>query len=403
VTRALLLPLVLLAHAASAEPVARYRATLGHAPVSGPADAKVTIVVWADYQCPFCARLEPVLAELRKAYPRLVRVAWRQQPLSNKPNARLATEAALAAHDQGRFWEMNALLFARPGGHTRDALDTYAQELGLDADRFHAAIDGHQHDEMIDEDSVVGARIGALATPTLFVNGRVVHGYESYETLDTIIKQELRYADSLIAKGTARARLYDHILAKALARAPGQEGADADDGDEIFHVEVGDSPVRGASSARVTVIEFGDFQCPFCSRAEATLAELRKRYGRKLRLVWKDFPSSAHPQSLLAAEAARAAGDQGKFWPMHDWLLAAAGALDLTSIETQAEAMGLDMARFRKTLDAWQHRPAIDRDVEAGQRIGTEGTPTFLINGRKLSGAQPLERFEEAIDRALGE
>src|SRR5262249_12687922 len=125
--------------------------------------------------------------------------------------------------------------------------------------------------------------------------------------------------------------------------------------------------------------------------------------GAKLRVVWKDYPMPMHPQARQAAEAARVAGDQGKFWQMHDRLLAHQDALDLTSIEKNAEELGLDMKRFRKGLDEAIHRDAIEHEFEAARdKLDVNGTPTFFINGKRMSGAQPVERFREIIDRALG-
>ncbi|HJZ86074.1 MAG TPA: thioredoxin domain-containing protein [Polyangia bacterium] len=386
--------------AAQARGGERYKATVGHAPARGPADAKVTIVVFADYQCPFCAKLLPVLEQLLAEHRREVRLAWRQRPLDMHPDAILAAEAALAAREQGKFWEMQALLYAHQDALARPDLEKYGQTLGLDRKRFAAALDGHKFVREIEKDSEAGVRIGAYGTPTLFVNGRLVRGFLDHDALRDMIAEEITEADALMRKGTSRAGLYERILSGARSEAP-REGASEPD-PTVYQVEVGDAPTRGPAAAPVTIVEFGDFQCPFCARVEPTLTELRRLYGKKLRIVWKDSPMGFHPQALLAAEAARVAGDQGKFWPMHDRLLALQEELGLTTIEKAAASLGLDMARFRKTLDEGRHRPHIERDVESGQKLGVEGTPTFFINGRKLMGALPIERFRELIDQALG-
>ncbi|MHB8419915.1 MAG: DsbA family protein [Myxococcales bacterium] len=158
----------------------------------------------------------------------------------------------------------------------------------------------------------------------------------------------------------------------------------------------------GPSSAPVTIVEFADFQCPFCARAEETLRRLREIYGDRIRLVWKDLPLPFHSEALAAAEAARAAGAQGKFWQMHDLLLQNVPSLGAEGYRQWAAQLGLDPAQFE--LD--RKDPAIERairlDASEGSALGVTGTPTFFINGRRLVGAQPLDHFREIIDRELG-
>jgi protein-disulfide isomerase len=375
----------------------RYKATLGHAPVRGPADARVTIVVFADYQCPFCAAMLPVFDRVMSEHPKDIRIAWRQRPLTVMHSAAgLAAEAALAAREQKKFWEMNALLYAHPNELAPGDLEGYAEKIGIDRGKFKAALADHRFAREVEDDSAAGLKLGAIGTPTIFINGRAVHGYLSYEEMNKVLDEELAFADGLLQKGTPRARLYEHILAGAKAEAP-REDLTA----PTVDVEVGDAPSRGPANAPVTIVEFGDFQCPYCGRVEQQLGELRKIYGKKIRFVWKDYPLPMHPQAMLAAEAARAAGDQGKFWPMHDWLLAHQDSLGLTSIEEAARHLGCDMAKFSKTLDAWQHRPQIDRDLAQVDKLGVSGTPTLFINGRKLQGILPTEQLRDVVDRAL--
>jgi protein-disulfide isomerase len=393
---------VVVGPAARASTVERYRVTVGKAPVRGPADAKVTLVVWADYHCQFCSHLLPVLEQLLAEHPRDLRLAWRQRTLSSRPDALAAAEAALAARDQDRFWPMNALLFAHQDRLAPSDLEGYATELGLDRKRFARALASHRAQREIAADSAAGIKVGAVATPTLYLNGRIVRGYVEHDVLAGLLAEELANADALLAAGTPRSRLLERVLADALPEAPREDNGEGEGDDTVHDVPVADAPVRGAARAAVTIIEFGDYQCPFCAAVEPTLAELRRIYGRRLRIVWKDNPLPAHPQAQLAAEAARVAGDQGRYWQLHDRLLAHHDELSLTTIEEQAAALGLDMDRFRKTLDQGQHRAEIQRDLETVHALGVTGTPTFFINGRKLSGALPVERFRELIDRALG-
>src|SRR5687767_11698525 len=162
------------------------------------------------------------------------------------------------------------------------------------------------------------------------------------------------------------------------------------------------NPTQGSSSAPVTLIEFSDYQCPFCQRVEPTLKRLRAAYGDKLRIVWKDFPlTQIHPQAFKAGEAAHCAGDQGKFWEYHDRLFANQQALQPADLKKHAADLGLDAAAFGTCLDSSKHGERVRDGVSQGTALGVNSTPTTFINGRRLSGAQPYEVFVAAIDEEL--
>jgi protein-disulfide isomerase len=161
-------------------------------------------------------------------------------------------------------------------------------------------------------------------------------------------------------------------------------------------------PAVGAASAPVTIVEFSDFQCPFCQRAAPTLKQVRDKYGDKVRVVWKDFPlTQIHPQAFKAAEAGRCAAAQGKFWEFHDRMFGNQQALQPEALKQYAADMGLDAAKFGQCLDSSQFAEAVRDGVAAGQKLGVNSTPTLYINGRALQGAQPLEAFSAIIDEEL--
>ena len=168
-------------------------------------------------------------------------------------------------------------------------------------------------------------------------------------------------------------------------------------------IQVADTdPSLGSSSAPVTIVEFSDFQCPFCRSVAPTLKQVREKYGDKVRVVWKDFPlTQIHPDAFKAAEAAHCAGDQGKFWEYHDRLFANQQALQPDSLKSYASALGLDTAAFNSCLDSSKHGPRVSEGVAQGTRLGVNSTPTLYINGRMISGAQPLETFSILIDEEL--
>lgn len=161
-------------------------------------------------------------------------------------------------------------------------------------------------------------------------------------------------------------------------------------------------PSRGPATAVVTLVEFSDYQCPFCGRVTPTLKRLRETYGDRLRIVWKDFPLyDIHPQAQKAAEAAWCAGDQGKYWEMHDRLFANQSTLAAEGLKQHATAVGLDAAVFAACLESGRHAERVKAGWSQGQELGVDSTPTSFINGRRLTGAHPYERFAEVIDDEL--
>jgi protein-disulfide isomerase len=166
-------------------------------------------------------------------------------------------------------------------------------------------------------------------------------------------------------------------------------------------IELGDAPVRGAAAAPVTILEFSDFQCPYCVRSRPTVAKIREAYGDKVRWAFRHYPLSFHDKAQKAGEAAACAGDQGKFWEMHDRLWENSAKLAVEDLKQHAVALGLDAAAFGQCLDSGRHAGLVARDEEAGQGYGVSGTPAFFVNGRPLVGAQPYEAFQQVIDDEL--
>lgn len=162
------------------------------------------------------------------------------------------------------------------------------------------------------------------------------------------------------------------------------------------------SRLRGDANAPVVIVEFSDFQCPFCRSVEPTLQALLVRYAGRVSLAYRDFPlREIHPQAQQAAEAARCAGEQGKFWEYHDRLYAGGAQLDAGSLAGYARELGLNVQSFSSCLASGKFRQAVEEDVQAGNRAGVSGTPAFFINGIFLNGAQPASAFEKIIELEL--
>lgn len=161
-------------------------------------------------------------------------------------------------------------------------------------------------------------------------------------------------------------------------------------------------PVRGPASAPVEIVEFSDFQCPFCARVVPTLARLRDTFGDQIKIVFRDFPlTSIHPEAFQAAEAADCAREQDRFWEYHDRLFANQRALATADLKRHAAELGLDPATFDACLDEGRSRARVDEDLQAGQALGVSSTPAVFINGRHVAGAQPYEVFDAIIREEL--
>ncbi len=158
---------------------------------------------------------------------------------------------------------------------------------------------------------------------------------------------------------------------------------------------------RGNATAAVEVIEFSDFQCPFCLRANPVVEQVLKTYGDKIKFVYRHYPLQNHPNARPAAEASACAEVQGKFWEYHDRLFANPTKLSDADLKAHAAALGLDAAKFKSCVDGHQQKPGIDADMAAAEAVGVTGTPAFFINGRSIEGAQPFESFKRVIDEEL--
>jgi protein-disulfide isomerase len=167
-------------------------------------------------------------------------------------------------------------------------------------------------------------------------------------------------------------------------------------------VDAGNSPSRGAANAPLTLVEFGDFQCPYCSRLKPTLEQAMKSYAGKVRLVFRQFPLSSHPDAAKAAEASLCAREQGKFWELHDRMYEHQNALQVADLKKAATALGLDGKRFGECLDSGRSEAEIKADVLAGQNAGVTGTPALFVNGRPVpGGAVEYSALAKVLDDEL--
>jgi protein-disulfide isomerase len=216
-----------------------------------------------------------------------------------------------------------------------------------------------------------------------------------------------RLGDATLEQMTPRIRSHLEGQARRQAEASFVEGLRKAAAVEILidapRVEVAaEGPALGPADAPVTIVEFSDFQCPFCARAGPIVKQLNARYPEQVRIVYRHFPlDSIHPRARPAAEAAACADEQGAFWPYHDLIFANMRALSDEDLARYAEEVGIDSEKFAQCVAEGRHRDQVERDLQEGRRVGVSGTPAFFVNGRMLGGAQPLEEFVRLIEDEL--
>jgi protein-disulfide isomerase len=205
-------------------------------------------------------------------------------------------------------------------------------------------------------------------------------------------------------------RIHDFLTDRQVREARGEylAGLRAQAGVEILlepprvYLEITDAePAKGPANAPIVLVEYSDFECPYCARAQSSVKQVLQTYGDKIRYVYRDFPLPMHSNANQAAQAGQCAGEQGQFWEYHDVLFDNFRALGGDDLQSYATQLGLDLAKFNDCLESGRHADGVDYDLASGQANGVSGTPAFFINGRLLSGAQPFGAFKKIIDEEL--
>jgi protein-disulfide isomerase len=370
-------------------------------PVKGKADALVTMIVFSEFECPFCARVEETLSKVLSQYGDDVRLVWKDNPLPfhqrAKPAAAFAREAYKQKGDAG-FWKVHDQLFANQRDLSDDTFQKIATENGLSWPLIKAAIDSGKHLGRLEESVELAQDFAAGGTPHFFINGRRLAGAQPLEKFQEVIDAQLAQAKAVLARGVPRAQVFAELMKEGKTPPPPEKKQVA-----APHT---DSPFKGNPNAKVVIQEFSDFQCPFCKRVKPTLAEVEKEFGSKVKIVWRHMPLPFHQDAPLASQAAQEAFAQkgnDAFWKFHDKVFENQSDIKRPTLEKIAEELGLDLARFRAALDSEKHKANVERDMKVAQDAGIQGTPAFVINGYFVSGAQPFPAFKKAISRALAD
>ena len=248
----------------------------------------------------------------------------------------------------------------------------------------------------ITQDALLKAEVDAKVTPptagdvkTIYEQNRAAAGSRTLAELAPVIERSLR--EHRLAERAAQFR--DELKAKTGVKV-------TLDAPRVAVAVPADAPALGPASAPVTIVEYLDYQCPFCHRAQGVVDEVLNRYPGKIRFVHRDF-LLGKPRSLPAARAARCAGEQGKFWEYHRNLLLSSGDMGDEDLRSRAATMGLDAGKFSACVDSDRFDADIKRSTESGNSLGIDATPTFFVNGRRLTGALPADQFAEVIDSEL--
>jgi protein-disulfide isomerase len=376
----------------------------------GDPDAPVTIVEFSDYQCPFCLRhFQETMPQLKAEYIDTGRVyyVFKDYPIANlHPVAPRIHEAARCTGEIGgsdAYWQAHDSFFSNSQELTdlpQPALDNklvqLTNEFELDEAEMRECLESGRYTEAVNADLAEGQQLGINGTPGFFVNGYPVPGAKPYNVFQQVIA---------LAEEGRLAELYESQPSTNNNPDPLQAG-------QPVTVPMGDDPAKGSPDAPITIVEYSDFQCPFCLRHfQQTLPQLETLINAgQIRYVFKDFPiHSIHPQAQKAHESARCAreleGDEG-FWVMHDLLFERqvewAGNPDHVDVfKTFAEEVGLPVAEFNECLDSDRYADVVNAQVREGAQLGVSGTPTFFLNGQPLVGAQPFSVFQQVIEALL--
>ena len=324
-------------------------------------------------------------------------MVFKHKILPPSPYALEASIAALAAGEQGKFWEYHDVLFANAPAFDQGSLEQYAQQVKLNLKKFKSDMQNDKLRGMVLKDTLLANEIGAHSMPNVLVNGVRMKGAKSMDNLMPLVDREVEKAKKLVAAGTKR----DEIYTKAIT------------GGKFFEqlapkknlLTTATSAKKGPDTAKVKIYTFEDFQCPFCATVGMALKDFQALFPNDVQLIFKQFPlRSIHPEAQLAGEASLEAMEQGKFWEYHDILFANQKKLFREDLEIFAEQIGLDMVKFRAALDSGKHKAAIETDMREGSRAGVSGTPAVYMNGRKYQGPRgfPPEGLEGIARSYLG-
>lgn len=390
----------------------------------GAKDPLVTVVLFSDYACEPCGRAWTVAEHLVEHYPDDVAVVYRSFRVPGYDAGEIAADAAFAAGAQGKFWEMHRALFRNSDNFSRPSLRLASEKLGLDTEKFFDDLDSGIGTGTKIRHERQATQFGIRALPVGFVNGLFLMGSPllSESGMRGLVEAEIGQARRLMQEGTLRKDVYAAFMRGALRR-PVTENEDAralrakraaqggqpsrpgvptrgPDRQARYAIPEG-APGRGPASAPVVAVEFVDFMCPFCARAETDVVEkLAAQFGDQLRIETRHLPLPMHEGADAAARAYLAAARQGKHVEFGALLfdVPAIGRQNFLKIARQA---GLDPERFTRDFDDPALGKQVEADIALARRLGISGTPAMFINGRFIDGLQGVGVYAGYIREEL--
>jgi protein-disulfide isomerase len=380
-------------------------------PQLGHGDALVTVVVFGDLTQKISRKTIADLRTLRELYnDSLLRIVWKHRPVER---SELQTNAALASIDvhtlggSKAFWEFLNQFDQMPAPGSSPGLLAYVEKTEVRVSDFKKRLSDSSIAAKLQKDITLADTLKVSQTPAVFVNGHELATLPHEDGWRAWIDKELTRGEQALASGIPARQLYA-VLSDSTSTF-GQAGIGTADGlrstsQTRYRVPIGKSPIRGPNDALVTIVEFGDFQCPYCKQAMPTLEAMFKKYGTKIRLVWKNSPLSFHtyaePAAELALEAYLKKGTK-VFWQMHALLFANQPKFSTKELMKLGQQVGLNPADVETVLKDHTHQKKIKKDLALADRLQAQGTPHFFINGRRLSGTNAPEAFSQIIDEEI--
>ena len=334
-------------------------------------------------------------------------------PLGFHKKAKDAAYAGAAAHKQGKFWEIYNFLFSKQkewnkSVNFKEWLETHKAEIPVDWEQFKKDMESKGIETLVAEDIKAATALGLRGTPASFINGRFISGALPIDSFKKVIDEELKKAEGKGSKGN---ELYLEIIKNgkpAVAKKNGNKTEE--DPNKIYSVKLtGKEAAKGSKNPKVTIIEFSDFQCPFCSKAFKTVEAVAGKYKNDVRIVYKNLPLSFHKEAKPAALFAHAVknlyGDE-KFFQLASILYAKQNEWKTNSEEkfaAYAKEIGADWEKVKAEAAKPETEAAVSEDIREAGSHNIRGVPVFFVNGKKVGGAKPAEFFESMIESIIKE
>ena len=352
---------------------------------------------------------------LKEKYgPAKLRIVWKNFPLPFHKQAKPAHAASNAVFELGgneAFWKFHDLAFQNMRALTPENFSVWAAQAGVDKAKFEAALKDPKHNAKVDADIANGKPAGVRGTPAFLINGKFLSGARPQAAFETEINAQLEAAKKLAASGTPANKMYETLSGKnfdtSKAKADPSKGKKPQaDEKTVWKVKIpkGTHGTKGPAGALVTIIEFSEYQCPFCSRVLPTISKVMDTYKDKVRVIFMDNPLPFHkraePASQLVHEALAQKGQKG-FWAAHDLLFENQKKLEDEDLQKYAAQLGLDVGKVNEAIKTNKYKAKIASYQELAGELNASGTPHFFINGRRVTGAQPFEKFKSIIDEEI--